>query len=128
MKHIAQFRYYAEQDKGGLNYHPALGNKISSEEYLDLLIKGKLFEGQFGDIKYSFLGITKLGIQCRTNTKFYLNNSNYPIVIGNTGIYELDLENHGEINNIRFDKTVLESLAGDRLLVDIVYESQGGQQ
>jgi hypothetical protein len=35
------------------------------------------------------------------------------------------LENHGQINDIHFDGTVLKGLDGDRLLIDIVYESQG---
>ena len=100
MKRIAQFRYYGKS-KDELNYHPALGH-IESETYLSLLTKGSLFD--------EFKGISKLGIQCRPNTKFYLNNSNYPIVIGNTGIYELDLENHGQINDIYFDKTVFFSI------------------
>ena len=116
MKRIAQFRYYGKSKDEALNYHPARGY-VGSDEYLELLTKGSLFE--------EFSGISKLGIQCRPNTKFYLNNSNYPIVIGNTGIYELDLENHGQINDIYFDRTVLETLDGDRLLIDIVYESQG---
>ena len=115
MKRIAQFRYYGKS-KDELNYHPAYGH-VDSDNYFELLTKGFLFD--------NFKGISKLGIQCRPNTKFYLNNSNYPIVIGNTGIYELDLENHGQINNIHFDGAVLEGLDGDRLLIDIVYESQG---
>jgi hypothetical protein len=35
--------------------------------------------------------IVQLGIQSVPGTKFYLNGSNNPIIIGNTGIYELDL-------------------------------------
>jgi hypothetical protein len=36
--------------------------------------------------------ITQMGIQAPRGTTFYLNNaSNYPIVIGDTGIYEIDL-------------------------------------
>jgi hypothetical protein len=37
-------------------------------------------------------------------TRFYLNNNiEAPVIVGPTGIYELDLENISEINNLYFD-------------------------
>lgn len=48
-------------------------------------------------------------------------------MVGETGIYELNLENIGRISAIRFDKTDLETFynseyQSDKLLIDIVYE------
>lgn len=49
-------------------------------------------------------------------------------MIGETGIYELDLENVGRITAIRFDANDLETIYTQpdnqaiRLLIDIVYE------
>ena len=58
---------------------------------------------------------------------FYLNDSNYPIVIGETGIYEIDLQNYGQIYSIRFTSESLNeySIGKDRLLIDIIYEGSG---
>ena len=67
-----------------------------------------------------------MGIQGVPGTKFYLNGAPYPITIGFTGIYELDLNGQGYIHSIRFDKTTLEEYytadINTRLLIDIVYE------
>lgn len=113
MKRIMQFRYYGKfQPKS--NY-PAL----SHQDYTDLLVVGNIFK-DYGPVSH-------LGIQGPSGLKFYLNNSYHPISIGETGIYELNLENIGRINSIRFDK---DSLYGfydsgnqvDRLIIDIVYE------
>lgn len=48
-------------------------------------------------------------------------------MVGETGIYELDLENVGRITSIRFDESDLETFynsnyQADKLLIDIVYE------
>lgn len=116
-KYIKQFRYYGCGDRKSQNYP----NFTSAEAYLNALTNDTLFT--------DYGGITKLGIQCRPNTRFYLNKSPYEIVVGETGIYEIDLEGYGQISSIKF---VAEDLriydqAGvtDRLLIDIVYEGAG---
>ena len=73
-KQIMQFRYYAE---GNSKNQPRTINKAK-------LSSGSVFSNYFP--------ITQLGIQALPGTKFYLNNSTTPIIIGSTGIYELDLE------------------------------------
>lgn len=119
-----QFRYYGKTDKR--NY-PTIGpNPIS---YYNKLISGNIFE--------NYGVISKIGIQCRPGIHFYLNGSVYPIEIGETGIYELDLEGYGQIASIRFAESS-DTLTGidefgegenyDKLLIDIVYEGQGVNQ
>ena len=109
MKQIKQFRYYGSfSDK---NY-PALKN------YYGTLSSGNLFA--------SHSGISHLGIQATPGTKFYLNDSAFPITIGFTGIYELELQGLGHIYSIRFDKNSLAEYDKedneDRILIDIMYE------
>lgn len=60
---------------------------------------------------------------------FYLNDGDNPIVLGNTGIYEINLEGIGRISSLRFDEEKLkeyynEKLANaeHRVLVDIIYD------
>jgi hypothetical protein len=60
-------------------------------------------------------------------TKFYLNNGLNPIVIGYTGIYELNVNNLAEITSLRFDHASLSKLnsASDTyLFVDIIYDKE----
>lgn len=105
MRRIAQFRFKGNSNEE--NYPTTLRQ--------DDLVVGNLFR-DFGPV-------SQLGIQAPPGLKFYLNNSNHPIMVGETGIYELDLENVGRITAIRFDKDTLESCSQkDKLLIDIVYE------
>jgi hypothetical protein len=39
-----------------------------------------------------------------------VNNSSNPIIIGQTGIYELNVEGLSEITSLRFDGTVLDAI------------------
>lgn len=121
MKKIMQFRYYGSEGKKTEKNYP--NNFTSPKSYLWKLTSGNIFD------KYGL--VTKIGIQCRPNVRFYLNNSEYPIEIGITGIYELDLEGYGYIHSIRFDENSLIIFDSpdveDRLLIDIVYEGAGAQ-
>ena len=122
MKNIMQFRYYG---KGDARNYPIIGSSTLS--YYNKLVSGNIFDG-YGTI-------SKIGIQCRPGIHFYLNGSIYPIEIGETGIYELDLEGYGQILSIRFAESnadiglvgidTFDGSNADRLLIDIVYEGQG---
>lgn len=90
-------------------------DSVSAEE----LISGHAFDGKFP--------IEKLGIQAIPGTKFYLNSSRKPVIIGSTGIYELDLPSKVSIDALRFDKNSVDIIkngseeAGLGLLIDMVY-------
>lgn len=111
MKQIKQFRYYDANNSQ--NYPSDFGAK-----YYGMLTAGNIFDGH-GDISH-------LGIQAMPGTKFYLNDSPLPIMIGSTGIYELELEGLGHIYKIKFDANSLDLYEGvtntNRILIDIVYE------
>ena len=69
--------------------------------------------------------IIQLGIQSLPGTKFYLNNSYNPVIIGNTGIYELDLNGLAEVTSLQFDQKTLQAIHNNSnayLIIDIIYE------
>jgi hypothetical protein len=112
MKCIKQFRYYGDKNP----------NNYPSNVNYDLLAHKNVFLG--------YGSITQMGIQAPAGTVFFLNNEQrYPIVIGETGIYEIDLQDFGVITAIRFEGSSLtrfdEQGSTDRILIDIIYEGAG---
>lgn len=116
-KYVKQFRYYGD------------GNKLTYPSNLtaSLLATGNIF--------LDYNPISSLGIQAEPGTKFYINGSSNPIVVGTTGIYELDLEKgFGHIYSIKFDNSSLSaikqydtgvsSLGANGLIIDILYEDE----
>lgn len=106
-KQIKQFRYY--NYKNSKNYPTNIS--------ITNLASGSIFS--------KYMPVIQLGIQSLPGTKFYLNNSNDPIIIGNTGIYELDLNGLSEITAIKFDTASINAIAINQngyLIVDILYE------
>lgn len=113
MKKIKQFRYYGE--KNSQNY-PSNINKNS-------LVNDNIFNS-YGLVK-------QLGIQTLPGIKFRLNSSSNLdwIVIGSTGIYELDLEDLLEIEKIQFHNDSIELINSNlsaSLIIDIIYEDMEG--
>lgn len=107
MAHIMQFRYYDDKDKR---------NQPSG------LTANKLYGGSCFNVYYP---ITRLGIQSLPGIQFYLNNGDYPIALGSTGIYELNLNGTAEITSIRFDPESLQRIKGlpdASLIIDFAYE------
>lgn len=106
-RRIQQFRYYGTEHNN---------NQPSSISY-QKLVSGSAFS--------SFTPITQLGIQGLPGMKFYLNNSHEGIIIGNTGIYELDLQGQAEVSALSFDANSINFIRNNPnayLIVDIIYE------
>ena len=106
-KQIKQFRYYKQNSPKNYPTNISIANLAS------------------GSIFSKYMPVIQLGIQSLPGTKFYLNNSNDPIIIGNTGIYELDLNGLSEITAISFDRASINAIATNQngyLIVDILYE------
>lgn len=112
-KCIKQLRYYSDLEK----------NKNNQPTYLE---KKFLLKNDENIFKEEYSSITKLGIQTLPGTRFYLNDGlEGPIIIGLTGIYELDLEGISEINNLYFDLKSLELIENNNsayLIIDIIYD------
>lgn len=106
-KKVMQFRYYADNDSRN---QPA----STASRYA----KGTIFEG--------YTPIVKIGIQTIPGMKFYLNDNVYPILVGPTGIYELDLEGFSEVNKISIDIKSMSLIAKNPsayLIIDIIYDN-----
>lgn len=114
-KQIKQFRYYS--DKNENNQPPSLtANELAN---------GTAFK--------DIVAITQLGIQTLPGIRFYLNNSrasdsgnNECVIIGSTGIYELDLDGISEITQLNFASEQLENNIANNpnayLIIDMICE------
>ena len=109
MRHIKQIRFYG--DGNDKNYP----KDLATIENL-----------AFKNVLKGFGPITQLGIQGQPGTAFYLNSGGenfFPIVLGETGIYEIDLKNYGQIYAINFFKTSLGKYDNEHgLLIDFIFE------
>lgn len=108
---VQQIRYYGDHKSDSDKNQPAnlTGNRLRS-----------------GSVFSQYTPMKQIGIQTMPGVKFYLNNSIEPIVIGSTGIYELNVENLTEITALSFDTTsinmVNETPSTSYIIVDILYE------
>lgn len=84
------------------------------EEMVESLKDGSLF---------SSMSIQQLGIQALPGTKFYINGSNSPVLVGFSGLFNLDLTDQGEITELRFDLNSLKYIKDTNsiLIIDIAY-------
>ena len=101
-KQIQQYRYY------GQNSHD---NNILK----DNLFSGSIFPKS----------IIALGIQTYPGIKFYLNGSEDPIIIGSSGIFEIDIKDNCEITLLSFDRISIEECIENRsnsayLIIDLI--------
>ena len=111
IKKVKQFRYYSDG---------------SNKNYPNKLTKNNLL---YGDFISEFTPIKQLGIQAMPGTKFYINESDYPIEIGNTGIYELELNINTEVQALRFEAqslSIIENSETYYIIIDILYEEEEG--
>ena len=103
---IAQFRFYSD---GNANNYPF----SNYQSYCSAK--------SFGD----YIPIRQLGIQTLPGTKIYFNQSLNPIVIGGTGIYEIDCSGtSASITSFRVEQTSMETsnqLPNGYLIIDIVW-------
>ena len=111
-RYVKQIRYYGDGSE--------LNSKLSNGGLMDVssLTNGGAFEG--------YTPIVKLGIQTLPGTKFYLNGSEENIIVGNNGIFELDLEDRIQITSLRFSPASIQNIneieKQGYLLIDFVYE------
>ncbi len=116
-KKIKQFRYYGE---GHSNNQPTnISSAASANEPVSYqnYVSGEVFASCFP--------ILQLGVQSLPGTRFYLNSGIEPIIIGITGIYELDLNGQTEITNLQFDVNSMRAINNNSnasLIVDVIYE------
>lgn len=116
---IKQFRYYNDTNNLGKNSPSVITINgadvdVSYAHYVSGAVFGECFP------------VLQFGIQSLPGTKFYLNNGNDPIIIGSTGIYELDLEGQTEITQIQMDGGSMKTINDNDnayLIIDIIYDN-----
>lgn len=107
---IRQYRFYQSDD---------------SRNYPTTVTPARLVSGSIFFQDSELGAITQLGIQALPGTKFYLNNSLTPVIIGFTGIYEIELDSGAEITGLKFDYNsinTINSINSAFLIVDAIYE------
>lgn len=104
MKEVRQFRYYG--DNSQKNYPLNLSK--------ELLCNENIFE--------AYGNVIQIGIQGIPGTIFYLNNGEHPLMIGSTGIYELNLEGLTSLTAIQFNEQTLNEYSDgtNGLIIDII--------
>ena len=115
-KKLKQFRLYNAPKNTGTGYNFDNCAKNSPREAtLEQYESGEVFEAVYP--------ISQLGIQAIPGTKFYLNGSVYPITIGATGIYDLDIKNGARVTGLSFNRESLQDIVttGGHLIVDVLY-------
>lgn len=108
VKKIKQFRFYDQ------------GNAKNTNE--------KIFFTSNVDFN-RYMPIIHLGIQTLPGTQVYINsNMDAPVIIGATGIYELNLEGTtGLISGFKVDTTsmdIIEATPTGYIIIDIIYEAE----
>ena len=108
-KQVYQFRYYGDGDSRNQPAGTITGSKLKS-----------------GSIFAKYLPMYQIGIQTMPGVKFYVNNGTLPIIIGQTGIYEIDVDGLTEITNLTFDTTAINLIKANPsnayLIIDIIYD------
>ena len=105
-RNLIQLRYYGDNDERNLP------RELTKES----LSTGEAF--------YNYLPIRQLGVQTIPGVKFYLNDSVFPIIMGNSGIYDLMSTGTLRIGKLDFDPSSLsriEKNANNYLIIDILY-------
>lgn len=59
--------------------------------------------------------ILQLGVQSFPGMKFFVNGADGPVIIGSTGIYELNVDGISQINSIRFDTTEISRIGNPKV-------------
>ena len=113
MAKMAQFRYYSENSPN--NSYPSADNQSYTIFCADTAFR-------------AYAPIHQFGIQTLPGTKIFINQSQNPIIIGGTGIFEVDCDaTTATINSFRIDQNSMETinkLPNGYLIIDIVYGSE----
>ncbi len=107
-QYFKQFRYFGDG---------ASQNNITATE----LVNGTIFN--------SYTPITQLGIRSIPGTKVYFNNGDSPVIVGYTGLFELEFTEGGQITSMRFSQESIDAiknnLTGGYLIIDILGRGAG---
>lgn len=105
-KKVSQVRYFGPNAKNGQNNVDATA-----------LVNGSAFS----------YPIVQLGVQALPGTRLLINNSETPLTIGATGIYELDIDGLATITSLMFAANSIPTASNPDayIIVDYVYDQEG---
>ena len=110
-KQVNQVRYFGE--KHSKNSDPLITKRS--------LMYGTAFSNHYP--------IIQLGVQTLPGMKIYINGHENPVIVGQTGIYELNVDGITHITKLEFDGEVLNLIDSNNtnsyLIVDYIYETEG---
>ena len=123
IKKVTQLRFFGDSnaylntaDQDAI-YHQIDENQPNSLSSVDL---------SSGDAFLEYIPILQLGIQALPGTKFHLNANLDPVIIGASGMYELDLVNSSAVlTSLTCEKESLTKISKNPdgyLIIDIVYQ------
>lgn len=122
-KKIAQFRFFGDRNKrfnstdNEAIYHQMDENSPTSLSGTDL-VQGTIFT--------NYTPIIQLGIQSLPGLRFNLNTNLDPIIMGASGMYELDLtDSSATLTSLTFERSSIDLITQNPdgyLIIDIVYE------
>ena len=82
-----------------------------------------------GEAFQEYYPLYQIGVQGLPGTKFYLNDSLYPVVLGSTGIYELEDNGQSQVVSLSFDKAALEKINSmDSLSAGLIIDIMGTRE
>ena len=120
---VKQFRYYTE---------PIAASHITRNYPQYITVDGEsvlLNASHFvsGEVFKTYTPMVQLGVQSLPGTEIYINGSEDPIIIGLTGLYELDLKAGTTITSLRFGSSSMNNIKNNEnafLIVDCIYQEQ----
>ena len=116
-KRVGQVRYYGTTITG-------TRETPNPENYPASVTRSRL---RYGSIFNSSYPIVQLGVQTLPGVKFYINNHTTPVIVGSTGIYELDVDGITNITDIQFDNESLNMIDQNPnayIIIDYIYEME----
>ena len=105
-KKIMQFRYYGTKNKNNFPANIKAGD-FSTEDFFK-----------------NYYPIHYIRIQGPNSTKFWINFNSNSIMLGPSGVYELDLQNFSTIEDLKIEDLKFNSISNtisEPLIIDLIY-------
>ena len=117
-KTIRQYRYYGDDND---NNQP----KSLTKERMYINNSSNVFTSE--SIIQDLGKITHLGVQGIPGVKLYINDNLGPIIIGGTGVFELDITDYSFIYSLTVDPEsaiMIEQNPNGYLIIDAIYDTE----
>lgn len=115
-KIIKQYRYYSD---GNPNNQPA--QNLTKDKICGIIS----IDNPYRDLYFQDKIIYQLGIQAIPGTKFYINGSTEPAIIGINGYFQINQNSDFIVNTLRFDEKsikFIEKNPAALLIIDTIEE------